>query len=494
MNLFARYGWLLACVVLALLGTGLLLTNLPFSDEGFYGVPAYFLATQGILKNPIMETAGVPTMTGIHTILYWMAPGAMVLQAAAFKVFGFHVFVQRALSLIAAIGTLLLWWQILRRVFDRNVAGLACLLLSVDYVFTSLATRGRADMLSLFFSSAGLAGYLILRERSMVRALLLANACCAVSGLIHPNGGIAGVLSLAVTVLYFDRERVSVKSVVAAIIPYLVFGAAWGLWIERAPAYFAAQFLGNAHNRVPHGVIDMVRGEVGRYVLAFGAQGGGAAAHARAIIPLAYLVAVIGCFVLRSHVPRLHWLLLLALVQALALLFIEGSKQGWYLVYSMPVLDALLAIWLLQLLSRRTVASLGVAAAHVLVILAVAAGLSGLVIRRHYQREYVPAVAFLNSHVSPGQSVFGRAELFFGMRCKTCLIDDEHLGMASGRAADWLVVDPDYAANFDQDKTSNPAAYAFIERRLGTEYEQRFEDGAFDVRLRTTPAVMTRLR
>jgi hypothetical protein len=469
---------------LGVLGTGLLITNLPFSDEGFYGVPAYFLATTGTLKNPILESAGIPSLTGIHSNCYWMVPGAMVLQAAAFKLCGFSLYVQRALSLAAGLGVLLLWWQVTRRLLDRQVAGLACLLLAMDYLFTSLATRGRADMLSLFFAVAALAAYLHRRERSLWQAVLAANACCAVSGLIHPNGGIQGLVALAVAATYLDRDRLRLWLAAVAAVPYIVFGTMWAWWIAQAPSYFIAQFLGNAANRVPHGFGAAVAGEAGRYLRAFGALGGGTVAHAHLVIPIAYLLGVAGCLLIGPKIRNLNLFLILAGLQAVVLLFTEGSKQGWYLVYSMPVLDTLLAVWMLYLWNRQTRWSLCLLGVHALVVLAVLGGLVGLVAKRNYQRKYIPAVAFLNSRVSAPQIVFGRAELFFGMHCRTCLIDDERLGENSARSANWIVIDPDYADNIERDRLSDPATFAFIKKRLKSEYSTKFDDGAFDIRQR----------
>src|SRR6476620_10608315 len=102
-----RVSWamvLSACVLQIVLGTVLARTSLPLCDEGFYGVPAHVLSVTGALRNPVMESAGIKYLRGIDQTFYWMAPMGMVLQAGAFKVFGFGLLVQRELSVVCGLG------------------------------------------------------------------------------------------------------------------------------------------------------------------------------------------------------------------------------------------------------------------------------------------------------------------------------------------------------------------------------------------------------
>ena len=187
---------LTACRLQIVLGTALAWTHLPHCDEGFYGVPAHVLSVVGALRNRVLESAGVEYLRGVDQSFYWMVPMGMVLQAGAFKVFGFGLLVQRELSVVCGLGAVVLWYLALRHLVADRVAALASMLLSVDYVFLSLSSLGRSDMISLFFAMAALAGYMHWRERSPALALAIANTACALSGMVHPNGGIAAVVTV----------------------------------------------------------------------------------------------------------------------------------------------------------------------------------------------------------------------------------------------------------------------------------------------------------
>jgi len=176
-----------ACVLQIVLGSALAWTHLPLCDEGFYGVPAHMLSVTGKLTNPVMEPAQVNYLRGIDRDFYWMVPMGMVLQAAAFKVFGFGLLVQRGLSVVCGLGALLFWTMALRHLVTDRIAALAAVFLSIDTTFLTLSCLGRSDMISLFFSMAALAGYMHWRRRSLALALAVANTACALSGMVHPN-------------------------------------------------------------------------------------------------------------------------------------------------------------------------------------------------------------------------------------------------------------------------------------------------------------------
>lgn len=459
-----------ACLIHLILAGGLVLTNLPLVDEGLYGIPAYTLATTGKLQNHVVEPAGVPYFTGIGSILYWMMPLGMVFQAAVFKVFGFSIFAQRALSLSCGLGTLLAWFFAVRKLLPEAVAAFSCLLLSFDFLFCSLSSRGRADMISLFFACVALAAYLNLRERYLTRALLLANVSCAISGLIHPNGGLAALASLIITISYLDRKRIGRREVYAAAAPYLISGLGLLAYIAIDPSLWIKQFVGNVLYRMPGGrfpIIRLITGEFSRYVSASDVTSLHDIRAFRLLIPVSYWAAAAGCLIfLRNCVPHLKWLLALLAGEVLCLVFFEGSKQGWYAVHTIPVLSTLLAVWLVFLWNKQRKAARALAVIQVLI--AFLALLSNVVeIRREkYQRLYLPLIAFLNSHVYPRELVFGRTELDYKLKCRACLRDDMYLGAISRRRPDFIVLDQDYVALIEKIGTRDKSFLVYVRNLL----------------------------
>jgi 4-amino-4-deoxy-L-arabinose transferase-like glycosyltransferase len=484
----ARRTLLFACLLELLLGTGIAWTRLPLCDEGFYGVPAHVLSVTGALRNPVLESAGVNHLRGVDQAFYWMAPAGMVLQACAFRVFGFGLLVQRELSVLCGLGVVLLWYLTLRRLVPDRVAALTALLLSVDFVFLTLASLGRSDMVSLFFGIAALAGYMHWRERSLALALAVGHTACALSGMVHPNGGIAAVISLMVLTWHLDRTRLrwSYLAVVAAC--YAVLGVVWGLYIAKAPDLFVAQFFGNVANRFagPMTLTHLIKGEGARYALAYGLEQARGVKLVRWLLPLSYLAAILFCVFSKYLRQRTGVLLSMFIGVSLSLVFFEGAKQGWYAVHLSPLLCAFLALsvnWLWE--SGKPIRRM-FALAQIAAVLAGVASLSITASGGNLQRLYQPTVAFLNSRLGPHDLVFARSEFYFGLQCRACLRDDGNLGAVSGRIPNYIVLDPDYNGHLRSLSETDPAMYRSIEQRLSSDYREVFRNANYLVLGRIT--------
>ena len=486
-----RTSWamvLSACMLELVLGITLASTNLPICDEGFYGVPAHVLSVTGTLRNPVLESAGFDYLRGVDRIFYWMAPMGMILQAGAFRLFGFALSTQRLLSVAFGLGAVLLWYSALRGLVVERIAALAAMLLSVDYVFLSLASRGRSDIISLFFAMAGLAAYMRWRQRSLPLAFAVANTACALSGMVHPNGGLAAFASLVVLTLYFDRTRLRWSHLAIAAACYGVLGLGWGLYIAKAPDLFVAQFLGNAAGRLggPMTMTRMVKGEVTRFLSAYGLENAHGIKLVRYLLPVSYLSAILLCVYSKDARRRSKVLLMMFAAVSLTLVFLEGAKQGWYLVHLSPLFCALLAISLNRLWESGNTVARAAAVVQAFIVLLGVASLGYTASNRNLERLYQPAVAFLNAHVGTGDIVFARSEFYFGLQCRTCLRDDANLGAFSGLHAQYIVLDPDYSAHLLDLRDKKPAVYRDIEQRLSTQYQEVFRNSNYQVLQRTT--------
>ncbi len=479
---------LCACLLQFGLGTALAWTRLPLCDEGFYGVPAHVLSVTGALRNPVLESAGIPYLQGIDRVFYWAAPVAPMVQAGAFRIFGLGLFVQRELSVLCGVGAILLWHLALRRLVPERVAALAALLLSVDFVFLTLSSLGRSDMMSLFFAMAAMAGYMHWRERSIGIALAVGHTACALSGMVHPNGGIAAVISLMVLILYLDRARLRWNHLAVVAPCYGVLGVAWGLYVAKAPGLFVAQFLGNVSNRLagPMTFTRLLKGEAARYLSAYALEGAGGIKRLRWLLPVSYAGSVLFCALSKDLRKRSGVLLWMFLGVSLSLVFLEGAKQGWYLVHLSPLFCAFLAISVNCLWESGKMPGRVVAMAQVAAVLVGVASLSISVNSRNLQRLYQPTVAFLNARLRPGDVVFARSEFYFGLECRTCLRDDGNLGAISGLIPNYIVLDPDYNGHLAGLRETDPAMYRNIEERLRADYREVFRNANYQVLQRTT--------
>jgi 4-amino-4-deoxy-L-arabinose transferase-like glycosyltransferase len=475
---------LCACAVHFIMGTTLAWTNLPMNDEGFYGVPAHFLSSTGALRDPVLEPVGFPVLRGVDQFFYWMAPMGMVLQAGAFKVFGFGLHVQRELSVICGTGAVLLWFLALRRLIPERVAALGALLLAIDFAFLTVSSRGRSDLMSLFFAMAALAAYLHWRERRLALALAAANIACALSGMIHPNGGLAAVAALLALVLCLDRARLrwSYLAIVAACYGVLAMG--WGLWVAKAPDLFETQFFGNVAGRLGQHAMTpvwLVRGEMMRYWSAYALENAHGAKLVKVLVPLALVAATLYC-VFSSELRRQARVLLWMFgAVSLTLVLLEGSKQGWYLVHVLPYLAAFAALSIHHLWQSGTAIPRMSAVAQACCLLIGLASVAYTASGRNLQRLYTPMESYLNSHLGPGEVVFGGSEVYFGLDCHTCLRDDANLGALTHRQARLIVFNGDYTQHLDELRRKNPEVYQNIEKSLGGEYREVFHNANYQV-------------
>ena len=111
--------------------------------------------------------------------------------------------------------------------------------------------------------------------------------------------------------------------------------------------------------------------------------------------------------------------------------FLNGFKQFFYLMYIIPIYDAILAAWLLNLWARSKE---GKWAASMIALLF--AGLQLSISIQHiradeYHRDYEPTVRELELDRAEGKRIAGTAALGFGMEFSG-FKDDARLGMYSG--------------------------------------------------------------
>ena len=248
----------LACLILAVydgLGLTNVLTKAPWCDEAWFGNPAYNLAYHGFMGTTVLDPASSTwksvRLTGIDRHTYWVMPLNLLFNAASFRIFGFGILPMRLLSLLWGLAALLAWGAILWKLTGRTVFALAGVgLIAIDYHFLSQAADGRMAVMSAALGWSGIAVYLLLREKSLIRAVAVSQGLAAFALFTHPNATMLVAMLIAAT-FYFDRKRISGSVVAVAAAPYLAIAAGWGLYILQKPGDFVTQFLGNAGDRGP---------------------------------------------------------------------------------------------------------------------------------------------------------------------------------------------------------------------------------------------------
>jgi Dolichyl-phosphate-mannose-protein mannosyltransferase len=479
---------LLLFIVLAVLSAHV---NLPGTDEAWFASPALNLITKGNFGTSVLDpTAAFRTnnLTGITRHTYWIVPLYPLVQAAWYRVVGFGLMHLRYLSAVWGLVALWAWYRILMAVCgDRRVATLALGLMAVDFTFVLAASWGRMDMMAAALGSAGLAAFLSLREKHLIRAILVSQACVAGAGLSHPValGYFAGLVALT---LYRDWRRIRFPHVMAACVPYLVGAAGWGLYISQAPHDFILQFGGNAAARwMPltdpaalfHGQI------LERYWYMFGmAPDTRGLSHLKILILAAYAAGILGALwnrEIRRHAGY-RTLLVTGGATLLAMMTVDGEPHYFYLIHFVLWLIAFTAISGVWYWDRRSVPRWALVALLALVVLVQFATTGRRVSQRAYSTIYLATTDYLKQHAKSQNIIMGSSELAFELGYVDNLVDDHRLGFRSGKRPDFIVIDNNhYAEYIAQYERLEPDTYRYIHDMMAREFHQVLDNPGYKV-------------
>jgi Dolichyl-phosphate-mannose-protein mannosyltransferase len=463
-------------------------TKRPWVDEAWFSGPALDLVTHGRFGTPVLEPTGSHltlfkpgvVLTGIDTHTYWIMPLYPLTLTAWGRVFGFSVFSIRVPSIFWGLLLLGSLWIMVRRLGgSEGAAALATAILAVEFGFVDAGSDGRMDMMSAALGFAGLAAYLSLRERNLVRAALVGHFLCAAALFTHPNGMFAAA-SLMFCTLWLDLRRVTVRFAAAVAAPYAAGGAAWAMYILRAPGDFVAQFGANSAHRsrdLLHPLRAIYEEFVDRYLYNhFFPPHNSAFSWMKVtglIVFAAAIVAMIAMPQLRRH-SRYRLLLWLAALRFLMMSVGASWKLEYYLVHAIPLYAAIAGIvgwWFWSSPDRRRRLAAGaVLGIYFIVQFGVFAHLVTAV--SAYRKKYLPAVQYVKSILRPDDLVAGSADLAFSMGFyNPQLVDDIWLGHWSGKRPTIVVVDDWYYYECMIMTKPTAARYrAWIEKELAHEF------------------------
>lgn len=486
-----------AVIVLAYFGLGLTSASMraPWCDEAWFGSPAYNLAYKGFMGTTVLDPASSTwksvKLTGIDRRTYWVMPLSLLENAAGFRIFGYSNTAMRAVSLLWGLVALCAWGAILWKLTGHAALTLGSLgLIAVDYHFIQQASDGRMDVMTVALGWSGVAAYLWLRERGFRRAVVVSHGLTAMAFFTHPNG-VMLVGILAVTTLYFDREKVRFSTLCLAAIPYLVLGSGWAMYIAQSPGDFRAQFLGNAADRGPTITTPLaaLRLEIAhRYMDNFGLAGWTSLAGRLNVIPLVvFLVGAAACLLVREVRQNRAYRLLL-IWTAIVLLFLtelEGLKTHFYLIYVTPLYSILVAVaarWVWQ----RHAGWRWAAGTVILVFVGLQATRTPIAVSRHPRRStYDPAVDFVRAKFKPETLIMGDASLQFGLGPDWNILDDFRLGYDSGKRAGVVVIDSQWEDRMGMLQAAKPAVYRFVTDLINAEYREVYNEGGYRILERT---------
>jgi 4-amino-4-deoxy-L-arabinose transferase-like glycosyltransferase len=459
---YATCATLIAFLILALI---LAATRPPQSDEGHFANAGAAIASRGRFVMPMWT----PWISTLDQRVYSNMPLYFLSLGAWFKAFGVSWMTFRALSALFGVVMVVSLLSILRSLSRERgtfVAGLVLLGLNYDLINLSSA---RYDVMTAALSAAGLASYLLMRERSLERALLVANTFLAAACMTHPFA-IFGMLGLATFVVMLDLRALRFRHVALSLAPYVVALLAWGAYIARDPEMFRAQFAENASGRLQGqlGPLGMIGAEIKeRYLGRFAGWRPGAplVMRVKVLLLVAYLAGIIGCLSMRSlrGNPLVRALVTFTVLSMVLLMVADAHRWYVYLIYVLPPLALCLALVTNEIGKyggwRRWAANAGLVAYGLF-------GVASVAYRAKldiHHRAFLPAVAFLQSRVQGDDLVMAGGEFGMGLDFEKHVLEDPWMGYRSRRVPDYVVLSPDMRSTVDANMAADPGFRRYVD-------------------------------
>ena len=482
-----RYSIISIVVVFLILAISGAVTRAPWCDEAYFAEPALQINQIGRMATIVDPPSPIddPRTVGTDRFVFWTLPLDIVLQAGWYRVLGFGMVQMRLLATIWALVAMAAWWTILRRLgagIKLRVVVLA--LISLDYSFVRSGSEGRMDMMSAALGFLGIALFLKFQERAYVKAIFVASICSGASVLTHPIGGLLATAALGLTIVWYSNGRFRWWHPAVAAVPYVFFGACWGIYILQAPDLFQKQLLSISGNRLNAWTrpFEAVSREFSlRWANVFGLSGGGSALkRIRALVLVVYSAGLVAAILRWNKLKQsgLALLLAIALMNLILLCLADSTKSAAYLVHIVPWLAALSAILLVDFWRPAgAILFAGVVAVQVL-------GTAYIASQLQYQKEFLPVVRYVQDH---GGKVTGDAQLGFGLGFTTShLVDDHRFGYYSHEKPSLIAIDASYAGFVEQYRSTNPAIYSFIQEKLARS-RKVFSNSLFELYLDPDP-------
>lgn len=462
-----------------------------WSTEAWFASPAFTLARHGYLGTTILEGVGT-WLAGVERHTYWLPPVHLLLQAGWYKLFGFSLLTLRSLSIVAGVVTLICWYAIVFRLTaNRTTALLALALTALDARMIWISALGRADMTCTALGSLALLTYLSFRQRSLTTAILGSHSLAAAACLAHPCGVLyAGCLVLLM--LYYDRRQLGIRAIALTALPYLAGLAGWGIYILQAPADFVHQFSGNvsgiAGEFAPVSRWSEIRSPLRalkrefflRYGFTFGWWSTGFSDRVQLFPLFTYAAGVASCVLIRPLRTNAgcRVLLLLGTFEYVVLALGDGLKSSSYVVHTMPICIALLAISLDWAYTRRLWPVIPIIA--VFVACQFYSTIYDLV-HQPATDDYDNAVRFLRrSGANPARTI-AAGEFVFALGFDSGMKDDLRLGYFSHQRADYIVASTIYRGWFARSAELYPAIHRYMIELLENRYRVVFHNSMYTI-------------
>ncbi len=408
-----------ACAYYAVAASATAWTRLPFVDEGTFVGSAVNIVRTGHSGNPSTPPWGLGIPLPESRIYnFWVLPGYLYTLASWFHAFPETLRSARALSVIAGIAALFLFYRLVRALSaSRALAAVSTAVLATDFNMIARSSVARMDTISLALNLSSWLAYLGLRKRSIPAALAASFAIGSAGLLFHPNAMFAfgGVAILAFTL---DRGRIRIPSALPSALAGL---APLGLMIPvilQAPAIWEAQMRSHTQGRFAAFLrpIWAVQQEfMGRYYYPFGGADHFPPNAGRMMLLLVlglYGAAVVLAIATLKRGGRAQKIVVALF--AMTTLYFTFFENGKFFPYNIHVLPWFAFCLALAVCSPRFMRYRKAAVAAVLfAVLVNAAATLAYIHENRYARNYLPVLNLLKRDMGPHDLVITHA--YFGL-------------------------------------------------------------------------------
>jgi 4-amino-4-deoxy-L-arabinose transferase-like glycosyltransferase len=405
-----RY-WLLtltACILLAVFWMPRHTTRW-VPDESWYTIPAQALLDEGRIRNTTFPESDWEEKADVR-------PPAMPLTlAAGIRIFGLGITQTRALSLAAALLTVILVYFLGVELSGSAAGAIAATITATDTFFFLAARTVRPEIYVALFSTLALLFFLKSRHTQSVLLAFAAGSAAAIAVSYHVNG--AGiVLAIGALLLVDHRWRVLVRKQAWAFGAGLLLTLAPTIWWIASDAAHRAAFRQIYLGRAIQPFGDRVVGEAIRYsdFLGIGSwRLGFSIGH----IPLrAHLVLIfaISAVILMWRFRSAAILILVPLAANMAFWILLVNKSSRYFAITAPLFAlttacAAVIVWSMP----RWVRICAAAAVSLLVI----SGILGNIVLLHQSRRanYDQTALLLRQAIPAGESAMGSISFWMAL-------------------------------------------------------------------------------
>lgn len=184
---------IIACLPLLISSYFFFLTDPPiWPDE-----PVFYETAQNLLQTGLIFTninGDISKITG--QVGYGYPPLYFYLQGLYTAIFGHSIEAIRSLSLIAGLISLIIFFNLLKILFNRQLAFLGTVLLAFNIHFARASRLGRMEIFTLLFLILSIYLFYLAQKHHKLWLLIISSFSAVLSFLIHPLGAMASIFYL----------------------------------------------------------------------------------------------------------------------------------------------------------------------------------------------------------------------------------------------------------------------------------------------------------